>query len=180
MQFAASRGGSFSGASCVTTTLLPRWVRCAAASNPSPPLLPGPQTIRLFLHGGNRYRWLATARPARCMRLVDPGGGACFQLRGPPLFEKGRCAIDQVWSLANDAFRIRSSLLRGPVECQTLGRQVREYLMQHGNCFQCIITPRRLVVRAKVFYACLLCKLNARTKCAMPPSDLAWVLCVGV
>ncbi len=37
------------------------------------------------------------------------------------------------------------------------------------------------MVRAKKsLYTGLLCKLNARTKCAMPPSDLAWVLCVGV
>ena len=71
----ASAGRRASSPSQVTTGAKPRCRSCAAASKPSPPLLPGPQAIQIVRAcGAIAMASRATARPARCISVC--GGSA--------------------------------------------------------------------------------------------------------
>ena len=61
----------------VTTTFLPHWCRCSAASNPSPPLLPGPHATQMQRAcGASASASRATARPARCIKVFGASAAA--------------------------------------------------------------------------------------------------------
>ena len=71
----ASGGKRVSSPQKVTTGRCPQRCKCMAASNPSPPLLPGPQATQMVCACGARAQASrATAKPARCMRVW---GGSC-------------------------------------------------------------------------------------------------------
>ena len=73
----ASGGWCVSSPSQVTTGLRPQCCRCMAASSPSPPLLPGPQTSHtLRACGAIAQASCATARPARCIKVCGGRVGA--------------------------------------------------------------------------------------------------------
>jgi hypothetical protein len=66
----ASGGKRLSSPAKVTTGKKPRCRNCAAASKPSPPLLPGPQATQIVRAcGAMAIASRATARPARCISV---------------------------------------------------------------------------------------------------------------